>query len=93
MPQPKKISKAVVPAAGLGTRMLPATKVLPKEMLPVAGKPLIQYAIEELVASGITSIILVVRNHFFNPILNEISRWSLLSRARIWRHLLQSYAA
>jgi UTP--glucose-1-phosphate uridylyltransferase len=57
-----KISKAVIPAAGLGTRMLPATKVLPKEMLPVAGKPLIQYAIKELVASGIDSIILVVRN-------------------------------
>jgi UTP--glucose-1-phosphate uridylyltransferase len=62
MPQPKKISTAVIPAAGLGTRMLPATKVLPKEMLPVAGKPLIQYAIEELVASGIDSVILVVRN-------------------------------
>jgi len=62
VPDRAKISKAVIPAAGLGTRMLPATKVLPKEMLPVAGKPLIHYAIEELVASGIDSIILVVRN-------------------------------
>jgi UTP--glucose-1-phosphate uridylyltransferase len=62
VPDRAKISKAVIPAAGLGTRMLPATKALPKEMLPVAGKPLIQYAIEELVASGIDSIILVVRN-------------------------------
>jgi UTP--glucose-1-phosphate uridylyltransferase len=57
-----KISKAVVPAAGLGTRMLPATKVLPKEMLPVAGIPLIQYVIEEVATSGIESVILVVRN-------------------------------
>jgi UTP--glucose-1-phosphate uridylyltransferase len=52
----------VIPAAGYGTRMLPATKVLPKEMLPVAGKPLIQYAIEEAAASGIETAILVVRN-------------------------------
>ncbi len=57
-----KILTAVIPAAGLGTRMLPATKVLPKEMLPVAGKPLIQYAIEEAAASGIETVILVVRN-------------------------------
>jgi UTP--glucose-1-phosphate uridylyltransferase len=55
--------KAVIPAAGFGTRMLPATKALPKEMLPVAGKPLIQYAIEEAAASGITTVIVVVRSH------------------------------
>ena len=54
--------KAVIPAAGLGTRMLPATKAVPKELLPVAGKPLIQYAVEEAVASGIDSIIIVVRD-------------------------------
>jgi UTP--glucose-1-phosphate uridylyltransferase len=63
MPQLKKITKAVIPAAGYGTRMLPATKALPKEMLPVAGKPLIQYAIEEAASSGIDTVILVVRNH------------------------------
>lgn len=63
MPQPGKITKAVIPAAGFGTRMLPATKALPKEMLPVAGKPLIQYAIEEAAASGIHTVVLVVRNH------------------------------
>jgi UTP--glucose-1-phosphate uridylyltransferase len=57
------IRTAVIPSAGFGTRMLPATKVLPKEMLPVAGKPLIQYAIEEASASGIETVILVVRNH------------------------------
>jgi UTP--glucose-1-phosphate uridylyltransferase len=59
----QKIVKAVIPAAGFGTRMLPATKVLPKEMLPVAGKPLIQYAIEEAAASGIKTVVLVVRSH------------------------------
>jgi UTP--glucose-1-phosphate uridylyltransferase len=57
------IKTAVIPSAGFGTRMLPATKILPKEMLPVAGKPLIQYAIEEAAASGIETVILVVRNH------------------------------
>ena len=57
------IKTAVIPSAGFGTRMLPATKILPKEMLPVAGKPLIQYAIEEAAASGIEIVILVVRKH------------------------------
>jgi UTP--glucose-1-phosphate uridylyltransferase len=57
----KRITKAVIPAAGFGTRMLPATKALPKEMLPVAAKPMIQYAVEEAAASGIEIIILVVR--------------------------------
>ncbi len=63
MSDPPKIVKAVIPAAGFGTRMLPATKALPKEMLPVAGKPLIQYAIEEAAASGIKTVVLVVRSH------------------------------
>ena len=53
------IRKAVIPAAGLGTRMLPFTKVVPKEMLPIVNKPLIQYAIEEAVSSGIEEIVLV----------------------------------
>jgi UTP--glucose-1-phosphate uridylyltransferase len=59
MPAAKKIRKAVFPAAGLGTRFLPATKAQPKEMLPLVDKPIIQYVIEEAVASGLTSIILV----------------------------------
>ncbi len=59
----KKITKAVIPAAGFGTRMLPATKAIPKEMLPVAGKPLIQYAVEEAAASGIETVIVVVRDN------------------------------
>jgi len=54
-----KIRKAVFPVAGLGTRFLPATKAMPKEMLPVVDKPLIQYAVEEALASGIEQIIFV----------------------------------
>ncbi len=54
-----KISKAVIPAAGLGTRVLPATKAMPKEMLPIVDKPAIQYIVEEAVASGITDILVI----------------------------------
>src|SRR5690606_32408211 len=53
------IRKAVFPVAGLGTRFLPATKAMPKEMLPVVDKPLIQYAVEEAVRSGITDLIFI----------------------------------
>jgi UTP--glucose-1-phosphate uridylyltransferase len=55
----KEITKAVFPAAGLGTRFLPATKAMPKEMLPLVDKPLIQYVVEEAVASGIEEVVLV----------------------------------
>ena len=54
-----KITKAVIPAAGLGTRFLPATKACPKEMLPIVDKPTIQYIIEEALASGITDILII----------------------------------
>src|SRR4029434_9398137 len=54
-----RIRKAVFPAAGLGTRFLPATKAQPKEMLPLVDKPIIQYGVEEAVASGVRNIILV----------------------------------
>jgi len=54
-----RVKKAVIPAAGLGTRMLPATKTIPKEMLPLLDKPVIQYIIEEAVASGIEDILLI----------------------------------
>ncbi|MBU1703025.1 NTP transferase domain-containing protein, partial [Patescibacteria group bacterium] len=54
-----KIRKAVLPAAGFGTRFLPATKAQPKEMLPLVDKPVIQYLVEEAVASGIEEIIIV----------------------------------
>lgn len=66
-----RVKKAVIPVAGLGTRMLPATKAIPKEMLPVVDKPLIQYVIEEAAAAGIKEIVLVthasknaIENHF-----------------------------
>src|SRR5437763_7660048 len=54
-----KVRKAVVPAAGLGTRFLPATKAQPKEMLPIVDKPIIQYGVEEVLHSGIQNIIIV----------------------------------
>lgn len=67
----QKRLKAVIPVAGLGTRMLPATKAIPKEMLPVVDKPLIQYIVSECVAAGIKDIVLVthssknaIENHF-----------------------------
>ncbi len=56
-----KISKAVIAAAGLGTRFLPATKAIPKEMLPLVDRPILQHVVEEAVSSGITDIILVIR--------------------------------
>ena len=55
----KKVTKAVIPAAGLGTRFLPATKATPKEMLPVVDKPLVQYAVEEAYAAGVREMIFV----------------------------------
>lgn len=67
----KKVRKAVIPAAGLGTRFLPITKSVPKEMLPIVDKPTIQYIIEEIVASGIEEILIIngrnkesIINHF-----------------------------
>ena len=67
----KKIRKAVIPAAGLGTRVLPATKAQPKEMLVIVDKPALQYLVEELIASGIEEILIVtgrnkssIENHF-----------------------------
>lgn len=70
----KKVTKAVIPVAGLGTRFLPATKAMPKEMLTVVSKPLIQYAVEEALAAGIKEFIFVtgrgksaIENHFDKP--------------------------
>ncbi|WP_419962539.1 UTP--glucose-1-phosphate uridylyltransferase GalU [Psychrobacillus sp. BM2] len=57
------IKKAIIPAAGLGTRFLPATKAMPKEMLPIVDKPTIQYIVEEAIASGIEDIIIVTGKH------------------------------
>jgi len=54
-----KVRKAIIPAAGLGTRFLPATKAQPKEMLPIVDKPTIQYIVEEAIDSGIQDIIII----------------------------------
>src|ERR1700679_3735947 len=56
---PTKVTKAVVPAAGLGTRFLPATKATPKEMLPVVDKPAIQYVVEEAAAAGLDDVLMI----------------------------------
>src|SRR6187402_3378966 len=67
----RTVTKAVIPAAGLGTRFLPATKAMPKEMLPVVDKPAIQYVVEEAVAAGLTDVLMItgrnknaLENHF-----------------------------
>jgi UTP--glucose-1-phosphate uridylyltransferase len=72
--KPKKITKVVIPAAGYGTRFLPQTKAMPKEMLPVVDKPVIQYVVEEAVHSGVNNIIIVtgankraIEDHFDVP--------------------------
>jgi UTP--glucose-1-phosphate uridylyltransferase len=89
-----KIRKAVFPAAGLGTRFLPATKASPKEMLPLVDKPLIQYAVEEAVNSGIESILIVtgreknsIENHFdisfeLEHILKEKNKTEMFEQVR-----------
>jgi UTP--glucose-1-phosphate uridylyltransferase len=91
---PQKIRKAVFPAAGLGTRFLPATKSSPKEMLPLVDKPLIQYAVEEAVASGIESIIVItgrgksaIEDHFdisfeLERLLQERGKEKMLKEVR-----------
>lgn len=79
-----KITKAVIPAAGLGTRVLPATKAMPKEMLPIVDKPSIQYIVEEAVNSGITDILIItnrgkgiIEDHFDRtPLLEDALRKS-----------------
>jgi len=70
----RKVTKAVIPAAGFGTRFLPQTKAMPKEMLPIVDKPVIQYVVEEAVESGITDIVIVtgalkraIEDHFDAP--------------------------
>jgi UTP--glucose-1-phosphate uridylyltransferase len=79
---PRSVRKAVIPAAGLGTRFLPATKAVPKEMLPLVDKPAIQYVIEEAVSVGITDILIVtgrgkrdIEDHFDRSVeLEELLR-------------------
>ena len=86
----KPVRKAVFPVGGLGTRFLPATKAMPKEMLPVVDKPLIQYAVEEAQAAGIEQIIFVtgrgktsIEDHFdFSYELQD----TLLKRGKLEAH-------
>lgn len=89
-----KVRKAIIPAAGLGTRFLPATKAMPKEMLPIVDKPTIQYIVEEAVESGIEDIIIVtgkgkraIEDHFDNSFeleqnLLEKQKFELLSEVK-----------
>jgi UTP--glucose-1-phosphate uridylyltransferase len=91
---PKKVRKAVFPAAGLGTRFLPATKAMPKEMLPLVDKPIIQYGVEEAVASGCDQIIIItgrgkqaIEDHFdvsyeLEKMLEERGKTDLLQIVR-----------
>ena len=96
----KKVRKAIIPAAGMGTRFLPATKALPKEMLPILDKPTIQYIVEEAVASGIEDIIIVtgkgkrsIEDHFDHAFeleanLEKAGKYELLEKVNFPTHLV-----
>ena len=80
-----KIKKAVIPAAGFGTRVLPATKNMPKEMFPIVDKPTIQFIVEEAVAAGITDILIItnrgkdlIEDHFDKAPVLDIDRTMVL---------------
>ena len=96
----KKITKAVFPVAGLGTRFLPATKASPKEMMPVVDKPLIQYAVEEAVAAGISEMIFVtgrskraIEDHFDKAyeLESELQRQGKLELLKLVQNLLPKH--
>jgi UTP--glucose-1-phosphate uridylyltransferase len=90
----QRVTKAVFPVAGLGTRFLPATKASPKEMLPIVDKPLIQFAVEEAVAAGITELIFItgrgkraIEDHFdkayeLENVLDAHGKWEMLDAVR-----------
>lgn len=90
----KKVTKAVIPAAGFGTRFLPQTKSMPKEMLPVVDKPVIQYVVEQLVDAGIKDIIIVtgyhkrgIEDHFDAPNLDLIKNLEMGGEKK--KHMLE----
>lgn len=98
----EKIKKAVFPVAGLGSRFLPATKASPKEMLPIVDKPLIQYAVEEAVAAGITEMIFVtgrnkrsIEDHFDKAyeLENELERNNKHELLELARDILPSHVS
>src|SRR5699024_2676290 len=90
----KKVKKAIIPAAGMGTRFLPATKAMPKEMLPIVDKPTIQYIVEEAIESGIEDIIIVtgktkraIEDHFDSNFeleenLRKAGKYELLEKVK-----------
>ncbi|MED3622526.1 UTP--glucose-1-phosphate uridylyltransferase GalU [Neobacillus thermocopriae] len=96
----RKVRKAIIPAAGLGTRFLPATKAMPKEMLPIVDKPTIQYIVEEAIESGIEDIIIVtgkgkraIEDHFdhafeLEQILQEKGKFDLLKKVQASSNLV-----
>jgi len=98
-----KIKKAIIPAAGLGTRVLPASKAMPKEMLPIVDKPAIQYIVEEAVKAGITDILIitnrgkgVIEDHFDHSIeleamLEKRGNTAMLETLRKTAHLANIY--
>ena len=98
-----KIRKAIIPAAGLGTRVLPASKALPKEMLPIVDKPAIQYIVEEAVKAGITDILIitnrgkgVIEDHFDHSVelenmLEKRGNTQMLETLRETAHLANIY--
>ena len=99
----KRIRKAVIPAAGLGTRFLPATKAQPKEMLPIVDKPTIQYIIEEAVASGIEEILIItgrnkkcIEDHFDKSVelemeLENAQKYEMLETVREISNMVDIY--
>lgn len=93
----KKITKAVFPVAGMGTRFLPATKASPKEMLPIVDKPLIQYAVEEAISAGITELIFItgrtkrsITDHFDKAyeLENELETSGEIEKLEIIRNII-----
>ncbi|PID99267.1 UTP--glucose-1-phosphate uridylyltransferase [Candidatus Saccharibacteria bacterium] len=98
MAQKKQVTKAVIAAAGFGTRFLPQTKAMPKEMIPLIDKPIIQYVVEELVAAGIKDIIIVgsgtkraIEDHFDTP--SEELLVNLRAGGEKKKHLLEEVSA
>src|SRR6266513_2854984 len=85
---PMRVRKAVLPAAGLGTRLLPATKAQPKEMLPIVDKPTIQYVVEEAAAAGLTELLMVVTDDAHQTVIGvqsmptqELERYGVVAPA------------
>ena len=93
-----KIKKAVIAVAGSGTRLLPATKSMPKEMLPIVDKPIIQLVVEEIVEAGIEDIIFVTRwdkkpleDHFDHCVMGKVTDKALEAELTEFKKALDSY--